>query len=79
MLTCVAGASSPPSWAGASEGVSMVIAGASIAAGAGIALALTRVARLAFPAIGALTVKAIDQVLTEPAILTRVPAALIHI
>lgn len=57
----------------------MVKAGAPIGTGTGVALALTRVAGLTLPAISALTVKVIDQVLTVATILTGVPAALVYI
>lgn len=57
----------------------MVVAGASIVAGHIVTLALSRMAGLALPVVGALTVKIIDEVHAAPAIFTGVMSALIHI
>lgn len=79
VLGCVAGVASPPGWAGAAEGVSMVVAGASVTAGGCVTLALTGMAGLALPLVGALAVEVVHQVDAVPAVLTGVVSALVDV
>lgn len=71
--------SSPARWAGTAEGIAVVVAGAPIAAGGGVTLALSGMAGLALPVVGALAVEVVLQVDAVSAVLTRVVSALIDI
>lgn len=57
----------------------MVIARTRVGTSTRVTLALTRVTCFTLPAISALTVEVIDQVLTVAPVLTWVPAALVHV
>lgn len=78
-LTQVAGVPTPTRQTSTAEGVSMVIAGTPVGTSTGVTLALARVACFTLPAISALTVEVVDQVLTAATVLTWVPAALVHV
>lgn len=79
VLGCVACVSFPPRWASAAEGVSVVVAGASITAGRSITLALTGMTGLALPVVGALAVEVVHQIDAASAVLTRVVSALVDV
>lgn len=79
VLSCVARLSSPTRWACTAEGIPVVIAGSSITAGGFITLALTGMAGLALPVIGAVAVEVVYQVDALSTILTRIVSALVDI
>lgn len=79
VLGCVASVSSPVGCAGTAESVSVVVAGASIAAGGFITLTLAGMAGLALPVIGALAVEVVHQVNAAAAVLAGIVTALIDI
>lgn len=79
VLGCVASVSSPTRRAGTAEGISVVVAGASVTAGGCVTLALAGMAGLALPVVGTLAVEVVHQVDAASAILTRVVSALIDI
>lgn len=57
----------------------MVVAGASIAAGVGIALAFTRMTSLALPVVSTFTVEVVDQIHTVATIFARVVMTLVDV